>query len=154
MQTDRYDENQHILFNFYRIIKKSNFYVPAILCILFIIIWDFVEPAIQQKMHVTLFNLADIKFDWWSFTHILLYIYFGYQFPDNFAFFIIGTIWEIIESILSLKSGRRIIEKRIGKQRSKIIGYHKLDYWYGRIDDIIMNSCGFVIGMWLASKLK
>jgi len=111
----------------------------------------------QPMMAKTLVNIAGFNIDMWALTHILLYVYFGYCFPDYFIeFLIIGSAWELLESFFCLY--RIPLEKIIGcndlnNPRCRTnVGYKNCDYWYGRIDDVVMNMIGFIIGAFLAKK--
>lgn len=106
-----------------------------------------------------LINFAGIKIDWWSISHIILYIYFGYIFPEYFVeFLLIGIFWEIFESFTAV--GTKYINKTFNclnsnnifcKYIKKISSY---DYWYGKFDDVVMNMIGFLIGVILIYHLK
>ncbi|XWV25469.1 putative ORFan [Tupanvirus deep ocean] len=146
-----------VLNNLLVIIKSPNFYVPIILAGILIVVGNLYQSTVQAKMKTVLFHYAGIHLDWWSVTHILLYIYFGYHFPDYFVeFLIIGTSWEIVESVMCKDSVQSLIkcdnlDSLICQIISKIKG---CDYWYGKLDDIVMNMFGFLIGAWLSKKFK
>jgi hypothetical protein len=86
-----------------------------------------------------------------------LYIYFGYQFPDYFAeFLVIGSLWELFETMFCRETFHGIIGCRnndnfVCKSIDKI---SSCDYWYGKLDDLVMNMIGFTIGTLLAKKYK
>lgn len=144
-----------VLKNIFNIIKSPKFYVPVILAGVIIVLGNLYKTSVQDKMKTILFNYGGFNLDWWSVTHILLYIYFGYYFPEYFIeFLIIGIGWEILESVLCKDSFQKIIQcdnpnNILCSIISKIKG---CDYWYGKLDDVVMNMLGFVIGAWLAGK--
>lgn len=145
-----------LLANIVAIIKNPNFYIPVIIIILLIIVGNFFKP-IKSRMHTVLVSIGGIDIDWWSVSHIVLYIYFGYQFPNSFAeFLIIGSVWELIETFFCREKFERITnctdsESAICRGMRKI---NSCDYWYGKIDDVAMNMIGFVIGAALAKRFK
>lgn len=146
-----------ILSNFRDILTSPNFYIPVIVAIALIVFGHVYESVVQGTMNVTLFKVGGMEIDWWAFSHFLLYAYFGYYFPDYFIeFFIIGTLWEIFEGALCHKSFYHLLNCKNSNnficQRLNEIGDCK--YWYGRIDDIVMNTLGFVVGMVISKKWK
>jgi len=141
------------LSNIWHIATNPKFYVIVIIALLLIVLGNLYMKQVQAKMKITLLNIDGLEIDWWSVTHIILYIYFGYFFPNYFVeFFIIGVIWELFESFFCQES----VSKLLGCHKSEHIwcrGLKKVnscDYWYGKIDDLAMNSIGFIIGMQLA----
>ncbi len=143
--------------NFVDILKSPNFYVPVLIIVILIILGNFKFSFIKNKMKTKLFTKGCFDIDLWSLSHLLLYIYFGFQFPDYFAeFLIIGSIWEIFETMFCKEN----FHKNIGCRDSNNIFCRSIDkinscdYWYGKLDDLVMNMIGFVIGVWLANKYK
>ncbi|XWV26802.1 hypothetical protein QJ857_gp0249 [Tupanvirus soda lake] len=150
--------------NFYEIIKSPNFYVPAIIsCIGLAILYLYSTP-VQDRMKINLFSFGGIVVDWWSISHILLYIYFGYYFPNYFVeFLIIGIGWEIIENLLCMNPSNKKGEvtddysttrTQLYSQKDEQPGKPKCYYWYGKLDDVVMNMIGFTIGSALAKKYR
>ena len=147
-----------IIKNLYTIIKDPRFYIIVIVVIILIIIGSYLKYT-QKIMTKKLFNLFGVKVDWWSISQIILYVYFGYTFPEYFVeFLIIGIFWELFESFCS--NGKEYIEELLSCQDSNniICTYLKKisdnNYWYGKIDDIFMNMFGFLIGVTLVYYLK
>jgi len=116
---------------------------------------------ILDKMRIPLLKIGDTEFDIWSLSHVLLYVYFGYYFPEFFVeFLIIGTMWEIFESTFCSKQFMQVfncstIDK--SKSSSNIVCQmiNKVDncgYWYGKLEDIPLNMLGFVIGAYIFHK--
>ena len=137
-----------LLNNIFNIIINVNFYVPIIICLLLVIAGQFLKP-IYGKMKNVLFTFQGIIVDWWSISHIILYIYFGYKFPNSFAeFLIIGSIWEVIEAFLCRENFEKITQCRDSENIvcRNMRKFNSCDYWYGRIDDVAMNMIGFTIG--------
>jgi hypothetical protein len=143
-----------LLTNILNIIKSPNFYVPILLIIIIVAIGRSLI-FFRNGMATKLINFGDIKIDFWSISHILLYVYFGYHFPDYFIeFLLIGTLWEYFESVYC----QDWVKQLIGCNNSNSFICRKFDedrdcsYWYGKIDDVAMNMIGFVIGAYLAKK--
>lgn len=138
--------------NMINIFTSPNFYVPVILCILLIALGNIFQLSVQKKMKTPLLQLSEVTVDWWSISHVILYVYFGYHFPDYFIeFLILGAIWEIFENIFCKESFQKII----GCTKSNSLFCRTMnqlktcDYWYGKFDDIAMNMLGFVVGVLL-----
>ena len=146
-----------IITNIFSIIINPKFFVPVIIIGIIIIVGNIFKSTVQQKMKTSLFNFAGIDIDGWSISHVLLYIYFGYNFPMYFAeFLIIGTIWEIFENLFCKESFEKIINSRDSDNFfcNNIRQFNSCDYWYGKVDDVAMNMIGFVIGACLAKNKK
>lgn len=139
------------------IITNKNFYIPIIICLVLVAFGYFSKITMQNNMKVELFNFFGMKIDWWSISHLVLYIYFGYHFPQYFVeFLVIGTLWEIFESSFCKESFAKLIGCQ-GSNNSfcqKINKIRGCDYWYGKVDDIVVNIIGFVIGAMLAKKFR
>ena len=139
-----------IITNIFKIIKSPNFFVPIIICLVLVVIGGLYNDIFQKYMKITLFDIAGIRIDLWSISHLILYIYFGYHFPDYFAeFLIIGTVWEVLESTFFKHSMKRIVKCDDNSKNLLCQYVAKLrgsEYWYGKIDDVGMNMLGFVIG--------
>ena len=146
-----------ILSNFRYILTNKKFYIPIIFALLLIAIGYFSKITVQSKMKRELFSIGGIRIDWWSISHLILYVYFGYFFPEYFIeFLIIGSLWELFESTFCKESfvgliGCRNSENYLCKSINKFRG---CDYWYGKIDDVVINMIGFVIGALLAKKYR
>ena len=146
-----------LLTNIWNIIKSPKFYIPLIICFVLILIGGAFQEQIQNNMKIVLLDVGGIKVDMWSITHILLYVYFGYQFPEYFVeFLLLGSLWEIFESTFCRDSLSKFIgcEDKTSFICDKLGQIRDCNYWYGKLDDVVMNMTGFVLGAWLASKKK
>lgn len=147
-----------IIDNFKHILTSINFYVPLIIGIVIIFIGSLYQKKLQKYMNSVLFSIGGIDVDFWSISHVVLYIYFGYFFPEYFVeFLIIGALWEVFESTFCKNSLQKIFgcnstsTNKICNTLSKLTS---CDYWYGKLDDIAMNMIGFVIGAWLSTRIR
>lgn len=144
-----------ILHNFYTIITNPKFYIVVIMIILFIMLLNIVDNNIKSKLKTPIATFKCFNLDWWSLSHFMLYIYFGYMFPDYFVeFLIIGSMWEIFEStactIPTLASKKCDDNNTI---YCKILSnINNCDYWYGKLDDVAVNMAGYVLGSTISSK--
>jgi hypothetical protein len=90
--------------------------------------------------------------DGWSISHIIFFGVLGFLYPGkHLQFFIVGTIWEIIETVL----GQNKLE--ISGKRLQLIGEQDPDgasmpdaFWYGKESDILMDVAGYAMGSALA----
>lgn len=143
--------------NLIDILKSPNFYVPVLVIVILIILGNFKFSLIKNKMKYKFLAKGCFDIDMWSISHLLLYVYFGYQFPNYFAeFLVIGSIWELFESMFCKENFHRNFGCRDNKNIfcKTINRINSCDYWYGKLDDLVMNMTGFVIGSWLATKYK
>jgi len=148
----------NILTNICTIIKSPKFYIIIILSILLIVLGSFTTPDFKRKMEIPLLEFNGIKITIWSVTHILLYVYFGYYFPNYFIeFLIIGCIWEIFEYIWCKLPIHKIMGCTEGSNNKFCNGINQIkncQYWYGTVDDILMNSIGFIIGACISINVR
>jgi len=130
-------------------------------CIIFILSLLFIEfghdhrDKIQSLLKNRIFKWKWIDCDFWSLTHFGLFAYFGYIRPHQFwKYFILGTIWEIIEDYLSSNEETKLVncKDKNNKNHFWCNGYED-NYWYGKYDDILFNTLGFLVGMYIKTKL-
>lgn len=146
-----------IVSNFKKIFTSANFYVPVIICLLLIVLGNVFKSGIHKKMKITLLNIGCVDIDGWSISHLILYSYFGYHFPDYFAeFLIIGAVWELFESFFCKESLNRFIGCQDSNNKfCRTLGkLNSCDYWYGKVDDVVVNMIGFVFGAWLKQRFS
>lgn len=100
--------------------------------------------AFANPARVLLDNVYFSFIDGWIISHVMLYTYFGYRFPDRLMFFTFaGIMWELIENFLSTKT-KNI--KLFGTYLVKTEQNVNSDWWYGRSIDIAANTLGYSIG--------
>lgn len=80
-----------------------------------------------------------LLFNGWTLSHLLLYIYIGYKYPDEYLFiFIIGLLWELYEfSYDYIDFFKNIV--------FKLLKTNKL-YILGNPYDPLVNIIGYFIG--------
>ena len=87
--------------------------------------------------------------DGWGIMHFLYFMLLGYWFPQNLpTIFIMGVIWELVESYSSehpfyLSTCNYIIQTD-----------NSSGWWYGRWEDIVMNTLGMFCGFYLATSYQ
>lgn len=86
----------------------------------------------------------DKYFDGWGLSHLGFFMLLGYLFPNKLFFsFTLGVIWELIECTMKdhpfyLSSCKYNMKTHKGE-----------GWWYGRWQDIVMNSTGLWAGRFL-----
>lgn len=133
--------------NLVSIFTDKRFIYVVIVVLIFIIVLYFTGQSVRSQMRKSIY-IGPFDFDFWALSHLLLYIYFGYQFPNMFwEFLAIGTAWEGFETIFCPKT----LLDTIGMKRNKGEEFG-CGYWYGKLTDIPVNMFGFVIGAAFSKK--
>jgi len=100
--------------------------------------------SFANPFRVILDNVYFSFIDGWIISHVLLYTFLGYRFPNKLMFFtFVGIFWEIIENFLSTKTDNI---KLFGMYLVKNDNSINKDWWYGRSIDIAANTLGYSIG--------
>ncbi len=79
--------------------------------------------------------------DGWGLSHFFFYFFLTYQSPEYwFLIFLIGVAWELIEFSIKdrpfyLTDCAYVLETEQGQS-----------WWYGRMEDILMNALGIAAG--------
>jgi hypothetical protein len=126
----------------------------GLLCVLLIVAYgtfrckttDFVDPLTKSFFKGELSNYLD----GWGISHFLFFAFLGYKFnkPKYILFsFVLGVIWEIIE-YFSKDKPFYISECKYDMTTDKGQGW-----WYGRYQDVIMNSLGLYVGYIVSKKI-
>lgn len=86
----------------------------------------------------------DLLRDGWAISHLLLFTVIGYLYPEPqyllFAW-VLGVLWELTEygvkdtSIFPSACVHNMVSQNSGR------------WWYGRWQDVVMNSVGLVVGV-------
>jgi len=106
---------------------------------------DFKDPLEKQ--------IGIGKLDGWSVTHFTLFLIAGYIFPDHYILALtMGCGWELFENYYG--------ENRPGwlggyGDCPEALASDKNDdgnWWYGKWTDILMNTMGFTVGIYLKRK--
>lgn len=87
--------------------------------------------------------------DGWGVLHFFFYMWLTYLFPKQFVLiFVLGVAWELLESLMKdhpfyLTTCKASIDTDHGQKE-------KTQWWYGRWQDIVMNTAGMVLGYYLS----
>ena len=131
----------------FNIFVNKKFIIPIIIAIVFIIFGHYYPQNIQKPM---INNKVVIDIDIWSLTHFILFMYFGIIFPNKlFLFFMIGILWELFEDYLSKKSTTQMADCKGNPRQFWCKGYED-GYWYGKMDDIFVNTFGYLLGTYIS----
>ena len=87
--------------------------------------------------------------DGWGVSHLVFYGVLAYMYPSwpTLAFIaLIGIAWEVIES-LAKDRPFYLSECKYSINTDHAAGAGAAGWWYGRWQDIVMNSLGMVIGL-------
>jgi hypothetical protein len=102
---------------------------------------DFQDP-LTKSMFGPPWNLF---FDGWGISHFMFYGFLAYMFPKKrtlIIIFLLGVLWEIVESIFK--------DHPFYLSDCKYeVTTDKGGWWYGRWQDIIMNSLGMATGVFM-----
>jgi hypothetical protein len=123
-----------------------------ILCVLSIVVYgsfrcsvkDFKDPFAKSFVK----EPFDRFLDGWGILHFIFYAVLAYMYPKmNTLIFIWlgGVLWELIESIF--KDHPFYISKC-----NYVIDTDKGSWWYGRWQDIVMNTLGMVCGYYIRRR--
>lgn len=145
------------LIDHYKVIFSNvRFWIIIIVTFIFIFAGYVMRGFIQDPMtKLTFFHIGTSRFDVWSLSHLILYMIFGYMFPDFFVeFLIIGAGWELFETIPCSNIFWKLMNCpresctscRLNPLCSTMKRIDNCDYWYGKWSDIAVNMLGFVIG--------
>lgn len=83
--------------------------------------------------------------DGWGLLHFWFFALLTYTFPSHWCVIALGgVLWEYIEM--------QFKEKPFYLAKCNVVKGEKKNWWYGRWEDIVMNSLGMLFGLWLRSK--
>ena len=98
---------------------------------------DFVDPITKSLLGPPL----DAYTDGWAFLHFAFYGILTYFYPEQYIFIgLMGVLWEIIEIIFK-DHPFYFSDCKYQLTTDKATGW-----WYGRYEDIIMNTLGMAFG--------
>lgn len=87
--------------------------------------------------------------DGWGVMHFFYFLVLGFSFPKNLpTIFWMGVLWEMVESY-SHDHPFYLAECKYVISTDKESGW-----WYGRWQDIVMNTLGMFCGVWLHHAMK
>jgi hypothetical protein len=83
----------------------------------------------------------DKYLDGWGILHFFFFLFFGYFYPSKLVFaWVLGLIWELVEYAFKDRPFY------ISDCQYEIDTDHGVGWWYGRWQDIVMNSLGLLSG--------
>jgi hypothetical protein len=83
--------------------------------------------------------------DGWGLLHFWMYALLAFYFPSCWKeILFIGIIWEVIESLFK--------DHPFYLTKCDIEFENRQGWWYGRWEDIVMNSLGVAFGLWLFQR--
>lgn len=119
----------------------------------------FEDPLNFKLLNFPYFNFAVSS---WPISHYIYFFTLSYFYPsERKLIFILGIIWEIIESILKILTSKKSKNKVISKsKRTRIlnengkISIEYTTYWDSSFKDIFFNSFGILCGKILDSYIN
>jgi hypothetical protein len=120
-----------------------------LLVLLFIAVYGYVIKEVFK------FDILEAKFancegcDYWAFTHFTLYVILAYNFPSYYILlFFIGVGYEYLEYYIGATDNSFKFLGPMGSDGTQ-------SWWYGRSSDVIFNTLGIILGMFLSPyKIK
>jgi len=113
----------------------------------------FKDPLNKKVFQMPYFNFAVSH---WPITHYILYCILAYLFPLKWLLiFLIGTSWEIIESLMKIitKKDGKNFESKSKRTRVDNTTIEYTTYWDSSYKDIAFNSAGILTGLFLRKYL-
>jgi hypothetical protein len=103
-----------------------------------IILYYVLPPAWMDATFISRLQIGGFKLDWWHISHLWFYMVIGAYHPGHFwKYAALGAGFEVFEEVLGE------IQARSGDERRKKQGD---EYWFGRWEDVVVNSIGYLIG--------
>jgi hypothetical protein len=99
---------------------------------------DFTDPLTQSFIDRRPWNQY---IDGWGLLHFWFFAFLGYEFPSYWLFILMGgALWEGIEMMF--------------KDRPFYLTHcnQKTNWWYGRWEDLVMNTGGLIVGLALRQR--
>lgn len=130
-----------------------------IIAFILIIFYHFILYVISKnlKLQKNRLDILNYKFiniknqnccSGWGLSHFILYTILGYYFPQYFAIILsLGILWEIIEARFFPLLGMNYITRVLLNG-----DVERLDWWKGGQYDIVINTLGFLFGIYLKSQ--
>lgn len=126
-----------------------------ILSVLFIMMGHQWRDTIQKPLKKSFLTLPEATFDGWSFLHFMLFGVFGFIQPGKFFhFFALGAAWELTEDFLAADNVTQVVDctdPHVTNPKGEVhrkfwCNGVQTDYWYGKWDDLLANSLGYLVG--------
>jgi hypothetical protein len=85
--------------------------------------------------------------DGWGVSHFFFYGLLGYLFPRRWVFIIVcGIIWELVEHVF----GAHPLIRSYMAECNYLNTDGSVRWWYGRWEDIVMNTLGMILGIYIS----
>lgn len=128
--------------------------IVCLICVLLIVAYGTFrckQPQFKDPFTKSMFPAPWSNFlDGWGLLHFFFYMGLAYKYPRHLVLiFILGLLWEIVESLL--KDRPFYISKCNVDPIIDTDGEKKV-WWYGRWEDIVMNSLGMALGYYLSVR--
>lgn len=123
-----------------------------VVSIIFVMIGHEYREFIQQRLKGSLVHIEAFDLDWWSVIHFALFAYFGFVKPNYpLTFFLAGCAFEVFEDSLASDATTKLMECTRKDVKNSTLGKihcngYKDSYWYGKVDDVMVNLIGYVTG--------
>ena len=124
---------------------KDYFLIGIILLICFLSIaiygtYRCKNPDFKDPLNKELIKNLENYTDGWGILHLIFYSFLTYLYPKRWKIiWMVGVLWEGLETIF----------KHRPFYLSECNAKSEKEWWYGRYEDIIMNSIGMMIGYFL-----
>ena len=128
---------------FKNICEYNNLFATFLITAASIIIYGFIKAKYLNHFDILQTKLGVWDLDGWSLTHLVLYFMLTYICPKKWKIiFIIGIIWEVIESAIGTPLCQTLRQPGV------------LDcWWYGKVSDVVVNSIGIAVAL-VVSQLR
>ena len=121
----------------------------SILALAFIVFGHkYKDQVVQRTLTKAIVELPGTTVDFWSVSHLLLFMAFGLVLPNRHVpFFLVGITWEVAEDIISADETTRLGDCKT-HDKSKVMCKFSINdgYWYAKWDDVFFNLIGYTIG--------
>lgn len=119
--------------------------IIAIIIHVFVLIRFFFDKLSINLDILALNKQNSIIFNGWALSHLILYIFIGYYYPDEYLFvFIVSILWELYEySYMYINFFKNIYYKILKTEKMYILGNPY---------DPLINIIGYYIGSQIINK--
>ena len=121
-----------------------------VVSLLFVMTGNIYKNSFQNILKKPLLHINAFHLDWWSVSHFLLYLFFGFVMPGYpLSFFTMGVIFEIFEDAMANDESTKLVNcntKAPNLIHKIMCNGSKDSYWYSNVSDIAINLFGYVVG--------
>jgi hypothetical protein len=129
--------------------------VFAVVIVLIFLKWAYLRETVGEDriVYADPMNekVVDVPFlenccSWWPISHLILFFFLGYFFPECWLYLIaFGVLWEIFEAVM-FHLTKRPTQVTVGPGRN--VEYTG-NWWAGSFKDVLMNTLGVLGGLLL-----